>query len=134
MEHLFHVLKLVYLYVLRIFVFLKVWVFSSYLLKTESMYELDSEIQNKFYCNCNDFFFTTLQHNQCGKMYNSVMILFIKLCFDCFQTIHRCVSFAHTTSIGFFFSTGETMKKYGIVATSFLICMIFIGIIVFIIR
>lgn len=49
------------------------------------------------------FFFTTLQHNQCGKMYNSVMILFIKLCFDCFQTIHRCVSFAHTTSIGFFF-------------------------------
>nr|XP_034304445.1 uncharacterized protein LOC105328530 [Crassostrea gigas] len=28
----------------------------------------------------------------------------------------------------------ETMKKYGIVATSFLICMIFIGIIVFIIR
>lgn len=43
--------------------------------------------------------FTTLQHNKCGKMYCSVWS-----CFECFQTIYRCVSFAHTTTeMGYFF-------------------------------
>lgn len=74
---------------------------------------------------CNEFF---LRH------YNTVNVEKCIIALWSSNHTSMCIFRSHNNFNWFFFSTGETMKKYGIVATSFLICMIFIGIIVFIIR
>lgn len=78
-----------------------------------------------------------LQLQRCNEFFYDIttQLMWKKCIIALWSSNHTsmCIFRSHN-NFNWFFLTGETMKKYGIVATSFLICMIFIGIIVFIIR